>query len=345
MKIVFLVLLFISSLITSPVAVSQTTDNCVVPSGFGMQISENQYWFDLLCQPTLLTTLEIEPDISILVTIDLQNYYNATGNSTAEFDLHFAMQQARLRVIPVDTQEVSEIADETANIQGITVTTSAAFYEVVIENVGLQSAIFDLSVRPAADPVSVAALPEIAEVATDTPVATNTSPPPTAAPAQTYYTTGSANLRICPRVADDCRVAATVAGGAALTVVGEIDGSVVSGSPTWHILDHNGQRLYIHSSLVTRQQPAPAQPAQPIQPAQPAQPAEPAPPAAPAAACVDINTADHATLQQIIHIGPDRATQIINLRPFRSVDDMTRISGIAAARLRDIKNQGLACVR
>ncbi len=61
--------------------------------------------------------------------------------------------------------------------------------------------------------------------------------------------------------------------------------------------------------------------------------------------CVDINSASHGELQRIIHIGPDRATQILSLRPFSSVDSMTRISGIAAGRLADIKAQGLACVR
>jgi competence protein ComEC len=34
----------------------------------------------------------------------------------------------------------------------------------------------------------------------------------------------------------------------------------------------------------------------------------------------------------------------LRLRPFSSVDDMVRISGIGSARLRDIKGQGLACV-
>jgi competence protein ComEC len=65
---------------------------------------------------------------------------------------------------------------------------------------------------------------------------------------------------------------------------------------------------------------------------------------APAPACVNINTASYAELQQIVHIGPERATQLISLRPFSSVDDMTRISGIGPARLADIKAQGLACV-
>lgn len=45
------------------------------------------------------------------------------------------------------------------------------------------------------------------------------------------------------------------------------------------------------------------------------------PPHPPADGCVDINHADCDELQRIIHIGLDRATQIINLRPFRSVSD------------------------
>jgi DNA uptake protein ComE-like DNA-binding protein len=47
---------------------------------------------------------------------------------------------------------------------------------------------------------------------------------------------------------------------------------------------------------------------------------------------------------RIIHIGEVRATELIQLRPFSTLDDLTRINGIAAARLNDIKNQGIACV-
>ena len=67
--------------------------------------------------------------------------------------------------------------------------------------------------------------------------------------------------------------------------------------------------------------------------------------AAPSANCVDINTADLAALDQIIHIGPSRAADIIALRPFATVADLTRVSGISSARLADIVDQGLACVR
>jgi competence protein ComEC len=53
-------------------------------------------------------------------------------------------------------------------------------------------------------------------------------------------------------------------------------------------------------------------------------------------------------LEGIIHIGPERAGQIVQLRkekPFRNVDELVRVKGIAAVRLADIKKEGLACVR
>lgn len=79
-----------------------------------------------------------------------------------------------------------------------------------------------------------------------------------------------------------------------------------------------------------------------------APPAATAVPPPPASGCqswqVDINSANFERLQLIIHIGPERAGQILNLRPFSSVDSMERISGIGPARLADIKAQGVACV-
>jgi beta-lactamase superfamily II metal-dependent hydrolase len=60
--------------------------------------------------------------------------------------------------------------------------------------------------------------------------------------------------------------------------------------------------------------------------------------------CVDINTADAERLQEIIHVGPDFAQQILELRPFNSVDELTRVRGIGEGRLNDIRKQGLACV-
>ncbi|VVB83688.1 Helix-hairpin-helix motif protein [uncultured archaeon] len=60
---------------------------------------------------------------------------------------------------------------------------------------------------------------------------------------------------------------------------------------------------------------------------------------------ININTADLTALQEITQIGPARAQSIIELRPFGSVDDLARVSGIGnGTRLNQIKSQGLACV-
>jgi len=79
--------------------------------------------------------------------------------------------------------------------------------------------------------------------------------------------------------------------------------------------------------------------------AAPAAPAAATPSSPAAGACVDLNTASQQALQAIVHIGPARAAEIERLRPFQRVDDLSRVSGIGAARLRDIVTQGLACVR
>jgi competence protein ComEC len=59
---------------------------------------------------------------------------------------------------------------------------------------------------------------------------------------------------------------------------------------------------------------------------------------------VDINTAGTDELERIHQIGPDRAQQVIQLRPFSDVRGLDRISGIGAARLDEIIAQGVACV-
>lgn len=60
--------------------------------------------------------------------------------------------------------------------------------------------------------------------------------------------------------------------------------------------------------------------------------------------CIDINSASMEELQAIIHIGPERAQQIVQLRPFSSVDALTRVKGIGPARIADIKKENKACV-
>jgi len=61
---------------------------------------------------------------------------------------------------------------------------------------------------------------------------------------------------------------------------------------------------------------------------------------------ININAADEELLQRIIQIGPSRAEQIIQLRknrPFYSLDDLIRVSGIAEGIISQIREEGLAC--
>lgn len=90
-----------------------------------------------------------------------------------------------------------------------------------------------------------------------------------------------------------------------------------------------------------------ALPAVTIVTAAPPRPAEPTPQPS-SGACtseqVDINTADVDKLQRITHIGPARAVDVIALRPYSSVEQLTRVTGIAASRIADIIREGIACV-
>lgn len=59
---------------------------------------------------------------------------------------------------------------------------------------------------------------------------------------------------------------------------------------------------------------------------------------------VNINTASLEEIKKIKHIDDERGQELISLRPFSSLDSLTRINGIAAGRLKDIKGEGIACV-
>lgn len=60
---------------------------------------------------------------------------------------------------------------------------------------------------------------------------------------------------------------------------------------------------------------------------------------------IDLNSATKEKLDNLYGIGPARAEEIINSRPFDSVDDLINVNGIGQITLDKIKNQGLACVK
>ena len=59
---------------------------------------------------------------------------------------------------------------------------------------------------------------------------------------------------------------------------------------------------------------------------------------------IDINTASAEELDNIIWVGNATAQKIIALRPFNSVDELNKVSGIGDIKLANITSQGLACV-
>ena len=72
--------------------------------------------------------------------------------------------------------------------------------------------------------------------------------------------------------------------------------------------------------------------------------AEPVFPVEPPPERINVNTASLEELQRIVHIGPERAEELIRHRPYTSLDQLTRIEGLGPGRIQDIKDQGLAGV-
>lgn len=58
---------------------------------------------------------------------------------------------------------------------------------------------------------------------------------------------------------------------------------------------------------------------------------------------ININSAPASELTQIVNVGTVLAERIIEGRPYYSLDDLQRVSGIGASRLAQIRAQGLAC--
>jgi competence protein ComEC len=59
--------------------------------------------------------------------------------------------------------------------------------------------------------------------------------------------------------------------------------------------------------------------------------------------CIDLNLAGIQELVDIIHIGEARADAIIQGRPWDGINELSRIRGLGADRVDDIKEQGLIC--
>lgn len=63
------------------------------------------------------------------------------------------------------------------------------------------------------------------------------------------------------------------------------------------------------------------------------------PPAKPRGKKVDVNMADLKTLEAIPAIGPEAARAIVAARPFNSIDDLSRVQGISAEQLEQLRSE------
>ncbi|RRQ20216.1 DNA-binding protein [Guyparkeria sp. SCN-R1] len=57
---------------------------------------------------------------------------------------------------------------------------------------------------------------------------------------------------------------------------------------------------------------------------------------------IDLNTASVEELQDLPHIGPERAEDLVRLRPIQGLEDLRQIDGVGPARLREIDEYGVA---
>ena len=118
-----------------------------------------------------------------------------------------------------------------------------------------------------------------------TPAPSSTRPP-TDAPATNYYTTSNANARSCAAANNErCPVITTFSVGTRVSVVGWEHGSEVGGNDIWRHVIHNGQDLYIHSSLLSVTPPQPTSPPVQVQQPVPISTQPPAQSVAPAFTC------------------------------------------------------------
>ncbi|NDJ60140.1 MAG: hypothetical protein GYB67_03395 [Chloroflexi bacterium] len=126
----------------------EPTINCMTENAFGTVLAENEeYALDLLCQPTLNETIEVQPGENIIVTVDLTTYREAFETDRVTFDIHFAMDRANINVREADAMQGVQITDAARALESVEITTSAETYTFVVENQGFRSAVFDLSLR------------------------------------------------------------------------------------------------------------------------------------------------------------------------------------------------------
>jgi len=120
---------------------------CLFFSGYATEINPGHYVLDLQCQPVIAETITIPVDEARTFTVNLATYYTATGHTTAEFAIHLAMDRARILLRQADSLQGTLVTDTTAALATVPISTSATDYTFIVQNEGIRSAVFDLSLR------------------------------------------------------------------------------------------------------------------------------------------------------------------------------------------------------
>jgi len=89
-----------------------------------------------------------------------------------------------------------------------------------------------------------------------TPLPATPMPQVTVLPPTTYYAVTGANLRSCPHLTTACAPVGELAAGDWLSVIGQLIGDAISGNALWYQANYDGQVIYVHSSVLTKAQPA-----------------------------------------------------------------------------------------
>lgn len=120
---------------------------CLFYSGYATEINPGHYALDLQCQPVIGETITIPVGQSRTITVNLAAFYTATGRTTADFSIHLAMDRARILLREADSLQGTLVTDTAASLADVPISTSASSYTFVIQNEGIRSAVFDLSLR------------------------------------------------------------------------------------------------------------------------------------------------------------------------------------------------------
>ena len=127
---------------------ADATSSASLTSGFAETSSDGVYRFNLLSALLLPDAIEISPNQTIQVVVDTKSYFQAKRVNEASFALYLAMDRANIIIRNEANGEERQVTDTLSALQEIIYSTTEEMMSFSIKNVGIRSAVFDLSIRP-----------------------------------------------------------------------------------------------------------------------------------------------------------------------------------------------------